>query len=299
MSSLEGQALSPVWKITCLLPALSITVVGAKNIGNKVSVLAGFFKIPISRHVFIGLPPPSTASGSFAQNTGDMAFISDRTGVSQVWILKAEGELHQLTEFKESYRIVDLALSSNSKYISYTINTQLHVIDDDGNHVYSSDTNKLYSNPVFSKNGEFLFYSVNEGNEWKIESLSMKDRKSINAYSHGFFAIPLDSENHFYFMKKDELTVYESVEKEVRASDIKLNEMPVPNQVKIVGDFLYYVSWINNESILRRQNLKTQQTETILRLPTSSFSMNAATHNIYTHISKESETNLESVRYLF
>lgn len=232
----------------------------------------------------------------YSQDSGDIAFVSNRTGRSQIWLLKKAGELHQLTKFDDSFKIIDLAISNNGKLVAFTTDTQLHIVSDTGEHKFSSSKDNIYKNPVFSNDGSSIFYSVNDNDKWFIESQSLTQLSEKKVLTDGYVVIPCAIENCFYFTRNHDKSLYKLVNNESIFTGVMLSEIENSNQLAIINDTVYYIQKNNNEPELLSQNIKNNKITAIMKLSTSRFSIKQEPLRFLTSIRRESETNLETIR---
>ncbi len=235
---------------------------------------------------------------TFAQDSKDIAFVSNRTGRSQIWLLKKEGELHQLTKFDDSFKIADLAISNNGKSIAFTTNTQLHIISDTGELKFSSSKDNIYKNPVFSNDGMSIYYSVNDNDndKWFIESQSLIQLSEKKVLTEGYVVIPCGTEDCFYFTRFNGQLLYKSINNESTYTGVVLSDIENSNQLAIASDTIYYIHKNNNEPEILSQNLKSKKITNIMKLSTSRFSIQQEPLRFLTSIRRESETNLETIK---
>ncbi len=232
---------------------------------------------------------------SYANKSGDLAFISNRTGTHQIWLLKKEGELIQLTKFKKSYKITDLAIDDVGHYIAFTIDANLHIMDKKGAYLFSSRDERIYKNPIFSLDGTKLYYSSDSQGKWQIEYQSIKNSTTKKTSIEGYVIKPCSIEDCFYYTKFDDEQLYVSIEGNSEPTNVTLGKIRSPNQISIVNNEIYYAIRSNNKPKIFRQNMTTKQIEEIMVLSNQEFSIKTDSLHFFSSISRESDTNLESI----
>ena len=231
----------------------------------------------------------------YAQNSEDIAFISNRSGTHQIWLQKHDGELIQLTDFDRSYKITDMAISRNGDLIAYSIDTNLHVISNDGSHRFSSNDKRIYKNPVFSNDGKKLYYSINNNEKWVLELISLQDWRKTKTDIEGFVVRPCPNRDCFYFTQFDDETLFLSEEDRIENTGITPGKIKSPNQLAIVENSIYYAVRYKKNPEVFQQNLDTRKITKLLTLPNAEFSFKEKPLQFISSISRESDTNLETI----
>ncbi len=228
----------------------------------------------------------------YAQSSGDIAFISNRTGRTQIWLRQKNGELNQLTKFDESFRITDLAISSNGERIAFIINAQLHIISRNGELIFSSSKGRIYKNPAFSNDNQSIYYSLLKKDLWFIESRSFDDF-TATPLTDGYVVKPCYQGNCFYFTKFDDNLLYKSTNGAFESTGASVGDILSPNQIEVINDSVYYIG--PNKRELLHQSIKTRKITSVTPLSSSHFSIEANPLRFFTSAPRESETNLEVI----
>lgn len=231
----------------------------------------------------------------YAEDVGIIVFISNRTGRNQIWLLNKDGELSQITRFEKNARIGNLAVSPNGRYIAFVINADLYIVGADGLQKFKSQENHLYKNPVFSANSETIFYTSNIDSEWFIESRLMSNLSQEEQITNGYVIIPCIDSDCFYFIKNKESDVYKSVDGLITSTGVELKDISRPDQTAIIGDFIYYLNRDGNKSELLLRNMNTKEVTNVMPLPDSRFAIQLEPLRVFTSISREPETFLQSI----
>ncbi len=233
----------------------------------------------------------------YAQSSGDIAFVSNRTGNSQIWLQTKKEELRQLTKFKESYKIADLAISQDGKSIAFTINTQLNIIDRYGKNIYSSPKENIYKNPAFSNDGKSIYYSTNRHNKWVIETLSFINKPTESKIlTEGYVITPCQIDSCFYFSHFDKPQLYKFLNGTSIYTDIDINNINSPNQIALTEESIYYLQNNHGISELHSLNLSSKLSNKMTNISSSRFSLQQKPLYFLTSVSRRSGTNLESIK---
>lgn len=235
---------------------------------------------------------------AYAQNAGDIAFISNRSGISQIWLLKKDGELQQLTQFDANTRITGLTISHDGKSVAFTINAVLYIFRNDDRQIIYSANDRIYSNPIFSGDGKRIYYGVKDSDKWYIEYRSMKQLSTKETLVEGHIVIPCTTSDCFYFMRFNEKTLYKSTKGITESLGIELSNIQSSDQLSVIddNDAIYYVSRFDDKTEVKYQNLKTKKAISLVRLPASRFSIEQKPLRFLTSISRKSETHLEMIK---
>jgi len=231
----------------------------------------------------------------FAEKDGKIAFISNRTGKYQIWLQNKDGELTQMTRFKDNLRIGDLTISHDGQFIAFVINAHLQIIGTDGTPIFKSKERHLYKNPAFSSNSEKVFYTSNIDGEWFIESRLMSNLIEKNKITKGYVIKPCIESDCFYFLKSNEPSLYKSEHGKSAPTGIMLNNITTPYQIAIMDDLIYYQNREGDKSELLRQNMTTKEVTSVMPLSASRFSIQQKPFRVFTSIYREPETFLQSI----
>ena len=93
-----------------------------------------------------------------------LAFVSNRSGEHQVWIRDESGTDRQLTDFKGSFEIQSLSVSSDGRYIICNKSGRTVIIDVEGKVIFNSEdySSQVHYNPVIDSANQkiSLFNSI-------------------------------------------------------------------------------------------------------------------------------------------
>lgn len=231
----------------------------------------------------------------YAEKSGSIAFISNRTGKNQIWIRSKQGELSQVTSFKGNLRIGSLTISRDGKYLAFLINSKLWVVDSEGVLLFKSEDSENNVNPAFSHNSDRVFYASEIKGEWYIEYRFMTNLAEKAQLTEGYVIEPCIDSDCVYFIKHKEPQLYKWEDDKVLFTGVILKGIARSDQLVIVDNLVYYLQreGINSELIVR--DMKTGSETSIMSLATSRVSIQEEPFRIYTSISRETETLLQSV----
>ncbi len=231
----------------------------------------------------------------YAEESGDLAFISNRTGKYQIWIRNKFGELNQVTQLTENLRIWNLTISRNGQYIAFVINTQLQVMKVDGTLLFKSEEHQLNTNPVFSNNSERIYYASKLDGEWYIEYRMINDLNTKHLTEKGYVIKPCVDDDCYYFIKYKDSELFKSEGGKVSTTGVLLSNIDEPHQININGNSIFYLSMGQVDQDLLVQNMLTKEVNRIMPLSSSQFSLREEPFQVYTTISRTPETLLQSI----
>lgn len=104
-------------------------------------------------------------------------FLSNRSGLPQVWRKGSGDELHQITNYQTQQDISSLMVSPDGKYVAALLFTGIYVYGLDGEVVYQSMvTDEVNINPVFSKDSKSLMFATNTTGHWQVEKINLMSK---------------------------------------------------------------------------------------------------------------------------
>lgn len=235
---------------------------------------------------------------AFAQNAGSLAFVSTRSGQSQIWLKSKEGSLKQISNFHDYFKIINITIDTWGKYIAYTANDELHLMDvENGEILFSSgDGIHQYDNPVFSKDGDFIFYSIKEHDRWQLEKRAINNIKIRTVITEGYIAKPCENNQCIYFIKYNQPTLYKmTVDGQIKDTGINLGNMQFADQFDITDNNIYFANKIDGQNKLLKHDIVTNRRTTLTKIPYSRFSLNYRDKIVYWALRNGNDTNLEAI----
>ena len=269
---------------------------------NTVGYVHGHLRDKDILKVVVGGEVKRVASSSFheslpvfSKQSGALAFVSDRTGHPQVWLLEESGDIKQLTDFKTSYRIAHLAISDSGKTIAYTTATQMHLVSNEGNAIFSSPGDVVYENPAFSKDGQILYYAISYEGVWRVESRRIDNIHVPINLAEGYIMKPCEGLNCLYIVRHNDTRLYKLEDGAISVTGIALGNILTSGQLDISEGIIHFVDKTKEGYTLKRYDIDNQTKRSITLLPSAHFSINPENNVIYTSKVRESETMLEKV----
>ncbi len=121
---------------------------------------------------------------------GDIAFISDRSGLNQVWLRHHTGVERQLSAFDRVINITHMDWSPDSRQIAFALNGVLHILNADSVALNAiSLPNHFVMNPTWSNDGKSLLFASNAELDWQIWRLALGSTTPTRlTHSGGFIA---------------------------------------------------------------------------------------------------------------
>jgi len=231
----------------------------------------------------------------YAEINGSITFISNRTGMYQIWVRNKLGELTQLTKFKNNLRISSLTISRDGRYIAFAINGHLHIMGADGTLLFKSKDRNLNKNPAFSYNSDKVFYASNINNDWFIEYRSTENFEAKTRLNRGYVIKPCNNSDCFYFIKHKDSVLYKSDQGMSLSTEVILDDIQNPDQLTVIDSLVYYIKRENGKSELLVQDIVSKEIASVMPLSTFRFSIQEKPFRVFTSISRETETLLQSI----
>ncbi|WP_196140736.1 winged helix-turn-helix domain-containing protein [Aliikangiella sp. G2MR2-5] len=270
-----------------------------------------------------------------AENTGALAFVSSRSGLSQIWLKAKNGALTQLTRFEENLRLINLAIDKDARYLAYTTNAQLFIMNiESGELIFQSkNQHNAHAFPTFSDDGTSIIYSVKDESRWQLEKRRLNDIQVRQVLTEGFYAKPcrnlsltaedqIETENNkannqnvhananernkvanrnadkdcLFFTRKGEDNLYRlTAQNEIIDTGVRLHDIQFYEQFQISGSWVYQVAKMEGGMKLLRTNLETQKEEIIAKAESRRFTLDARQGKIFWTKRTPSDTNLAQI----
>lgn len=136
-------------------------------------------------------------------NTSSVAFVSERSGLPQIWLLDETDQLHQLTEFDQPYHFQSLNWSPDGGKLVTAVNNRLIWIDIANRQVHSSSEElQAVAKPVWDWDNQQVYFSQKMGLEWQLFSYSTVDQVITQiTRTGGYRSSPSRSGNTIFLSK--------------------------------------------------------------------------------------------------
>ncbi len=138
--------------------------------------------------------------------TASVAFVSERSGLPQVWLLDETGQSHQLTAFDQPYHFQSLNWSPDGRKLVTAANNRLIWIDVANRQVHSSaEKLQAVAKPVWDRDNQRIYFSQKMGLEWQLFSYSTANRTIVQiTRAGGYRSRPGRSGNTIFLSKLPE-----------------------------------------------------------------------------------------------
>ena len=235
---------------------------------------------------------------AYAQNANSLAFVSTRSGQPQIWLRDKQNNLRQISYFKSSPKISYLALDKNAKYIAFSANAELKLMDiATGNILFASgEDNREYDNPVFSNDSRYLIYTVKYSDHWQLEKRSIDNMQIRTVLTEGYVAKPCEKEDCLYFIKHNRPMLYKlNSNGIVQETGVNLGNIQFVDQFYPLDDSIYFINKKGSQMKLIKHDLLTNKRSVIGSTRSTRFSLNSNERTTYWAVQNENDTNLESI----
>jgi len=233
---------------------------------------------------------------TYAKKSGVLVFVSTRTGSLQIWLRDKNGMLRQISHFKQSPSLFDLAVDDEAHYVAYTINAELYLMDvGTGNILLTiGGENQEHNNPVFTPDGRNLIYTVKYKDEWYLEKRSLAQLEIPQLLTEGYLVKSSTEDNSLYFIKHNRPQLFKLTPLgEVIETPFSLGNIQFADQFQIIGKYIYYTIFSQGSNQLQRINMQTQEKINLFKMTSNRFTINLEDDSLYSIISGTSDTNLE------
>ncbi len=257
--------------------------ISAREFGNDIDV-----SYPISSSFHDYLPV-------YAEESGDLAFLSMRSGDAQVWVKRAE-QWTKVTNVSHDAKFSDIAISSDGEYLAYTLDREIYVVDKRGKLLYNTTDSMVYKNPVFSSDGSKLYYSLNINNSWRIEERAISNLNQATTVSDGYIVRPVGSESKdLLVIKFNDPAVYWLDQNGLSETSINLGDIQYKEQIAISENQILFSGQVKDKIRLLKYDFITQEYSDIMSLPSRKFAFNQQKNIIYSEESRNLETDLYAI----
>jgi DNA-binding winged helix-turn-helix (wHTH) protein/Tol biopolymer transport system component len=230
-----------------------------------------------------------------AKNSGDFAFVSKRSGRHQIYAT-VNGIPKQITHFKNYLSIAAMAISPDGELIAFIINSQLNIIDRNGQ--YRHKENVTVSGISFTLDGQGFLYGAESHGGWSIRylSLSGEDKDKVTTVTDGF--MPKSANGGFVYFLRNVDGTDTLYRKSLQSADSVQNLGPAPfqsinsNSFDVIDNQLYYVLQNNKDQLLVKRDLTTGEISPVSPISNSLFSLNHDATVLIASKKDEAQNNL-------
>ncbi|WP_144391628.1 winged helix-turn-helix domain-containing protein [Pleionea sediminis] len=126
---------------------------------------------------------------SFDGNT--LAWISNRTGVFQVWIMHPDGRKEQVTHLKNNLEFIDLSFSPSGDKLGGTASGRWFVIDVNSKNIHWGPKDKYFKNFQWKRTKDMAYVAVKHMEQWEQAELNTvsADYKLVDTMKDAFIVL--------------------------------------------------------------------------------------------------------------
>lgn len=229
------------------------------------------------------------------------AFLSNRSGETQIWIKNISGDQKQITNYKESHTIRSLATSTESNLIMFIKSGYINIINKDGELIFDSSNyskNKI-SSPVFDLKNNRIIYTIHKVDGSYIEYRNLDALNSSTTLFRGEQAVPCTNESCLYYLKINDSNLYKYYPKTNTSSPVfTLENNKKFTSIKILDkENIIYTKGLEANYTLYMLNLSTGTNSMLLKLRSRIFSLDREKKLIYTNTSSLGNTDIMYVTH--
>jgi Tol biopolymer transport system component len=177
-------------------------------------------------------------------NGTQVAFVSNRSGSFEMWLLEDDGNGRQLTH--SSNRVVGFpSWSPDAKRIAYVLQAkdrfEIAVINLDGSEVTRIRSNGDAIAPSWSPDGNSLVYGSDLTSEWQIRKYTFADGKEHQLTKSGGYRGAIMSNGDLYYTKPGESGIWR--QRTNLDEEMVIDDLPVANWAnwQLIEDRIVYV----------------------------------------------------------
>ena len=206
-------------------------------------------------------------------DSGNLYFISNRSGVLQVWRQK-DGALRQLSHFSSDLRIDEMALSPDENFIALTIDNNIQVYPLQNQAIMLEQPYVRLEqaiNPHFSMDSQQLWFSNKQGEGYQLTAIDVADKTRLNVrINHAYLGMFDRHTGTHYAFKYDQPGIWT-----VNGDKLQwLSEAPLMNSIHSAAIHQGILTWYSdNEGKVMQMDLKKQVVTELLATPDRFFSL--------------------------
>lgn len=206
----------------------------------------------------------------FANSTGNVAFVSERSGLPQVWVINNDGDLKQLTRLERYATLAQLSWSPDDRWIVGSDRGRVFRLNAGGGELdYLTDASIAAAHPHWSADGESVFFASEAGGDWQIWRVDLAIRVASAITQTGGFGVVADRSRLIY-SKYHRPGLWQS---SLDGSDehLILDAFDPVNAktLQLVGDRIYFSSRFGRS--VQYLDLDSRRVQTLLRRPATAL----------------------------
>ncbi len=161
-----------------------VPIEGPEAYGNgRISIsVGGYFRQELVRHDFKTGEARTIINSSYndfnpasSPDGSKLAWISNRTGIFQVWLMHENGRKEQITRLKNNLDFLDLSFNSEGTKLGGTASGRWFVIDLTSKKTKWGPKDRYYKNFQWRKNENEAYVAIKHMEEWEQRVLNIVD----------------------------------------------------------------------------------------------------------------------------
>ncbi|MBV1907790.1 MAG: winged helix-turn-helix domain-containing protein [Kangiellaceae bacterium] len=221
---------------------------------------------------------------SYSNDFKQMAFLSNRSGKYQIWLLDAENKLSQLTQSPVSLSINALQWSPDKKLILIQHDDEIFTVETrSGTITRVIDRSHRIAVANWSFDGRAVFYSSEKSGQWQIWKYSFESGKHQQITQQGGYSAKQAKNGDLYLSRIHEPGLWLLKAKRDPTSDILTSGFTTPKLLierfsgtnwmgwRLTGSYIYYFGSVPNLDVtsplsygVMKFNLKSEISEMMI-----------------------------------
>ncbi len=142
---------------------------------------------------------------AYANTSNEIAYLSDRSGKTQIWVVDAQGHSRQVSDSPVSLGLTPLKWSPDDRFILFQHQEEIFLLDVNS-HSIERIVDRLHKPYVanWSWSGEAIFYSSDKNGEWQIWQYILSTNEHLQVTLEGGYSANQDINGDLYFSKFDQ-----------------------------------------------------------------------------------------------
>ncbi len=215
---------------------------------------------------------------NFSQATGQLAFVSNRSGNDEVWLVDRNGEeSRQLTHMQT--QVYGPTWSPDGSAIAFTAADkankfkQIHIYDfSDGSLRQITDGDQDHAPPTWSRDGNHIYTGIRYGNEFYLHQLAMDGSKQKLMPQAAVYGQQHPIENKLIFADLSKTGIWQYDIESGETSLLVETNSKVDGSTWVLSETgMYYVIRQENMDEVKFYDFNTQSHKTIMQMPDESI----------------------------
>ncbi|WP_028772107.1 winged helix-turn-helix domain-containing protein [Shewanella waksmanii] len=215
----------------------------------------------------------SSDSGGVASSKGDIAFLSSRSGIPQVWLKRQSGSEVQISNFERYGIIRQIGFSNESNRLLGTFNSEVFIYDFDSKKLnFVKGLDNVFGVSWGEFDSQIIVSRENIGN-WSLEIFDIEENKVVRALSEdGIYGRYDPESNSYFYNEKNDNSLWQlkGDEKKLVHPDFKITHA---TSWLVNHQAVYRVNATLSGSVIQRLDFETGEIQSI-DLASEPFQMN-------------------------